>query len=453
MDGRFDIRFRAGPLPVVIEPSFWLGALMLGSGFGLSPSLFVWIGVVLVSVLVHELGHALTGLALGVRSRIRLHVFGGLTLPERALPRWHDVLMSLAGPGAGFALGGLIWLTGRAFGVWSLGPLGLTAYHLAIQVNIGWGLLNLLPVLPLDGGHVLLGVLGPRRHRWVLGIGGGVAASAALAAEALRGDHYLAILLGLFAFRNFQALFSAGDAPRGPAEAITLDQALARGWSALSSGHLEDADRLGRMVLEHAPEPGDRNRARDLLAWAALASANSRGALLQLERTEPPDAARALTWAMVLDALEERSRAVPYALRALEAEPSDTAANMAIRLLAVTGSWEQATALAQSFAWQRPGSRDASLGEAAFSRGSFTAAAEYYAAAFAATGQAGEAYNAACSHARAGNRADAHAWLRRAVAAGLKDPDQILADPDLASLKGDPELDALFPQEPGLGAP
>ncbi len=453
MDGRFDIRFRAGPLPVVIEPTFWLGALLLGDPRDLSPRLLVWVAVVFVSVLAHELGHATAGLAFGVRSRIRLHMFGGLTLPERALPRWHDVLMSLAGPGAGFALGGLLWLIDRAFVVETWGPLWLHAVEYGIWVNVLWGVLNLLPVLPLDGGHVLLGVLGPRRHRWVLGIGGVVAASGALAAGALKQDMFLAVLLGLFAFRNFQALFAAGDAPRGPAEAITLDQALARGWNALSSGLVEDADRLGRMVLEHAPAPGDRNRARDLLAWAALATANSRVALLQLERVEPPEAARALTWAMVLDALEERTRAVPYALRALEAEPSDTAANLAIRLLATTGSWEQATALADSFAWQRQGSRDASLGEAAFTRGAFAAAAEHYAAAFAATGQAGEAYNAACSHARAGNRSEAHAWLRRAVGAGLKDPNQILADPDLASLKGDPELDALFQREPGLGAP
>jgi Zn-dependent protease len=453
MDGRFDIHFRAGPLPVVIEPSFWIGALMLGSGLGASPRLLIWVLVVLASVLVHEFGHAAAGLAFGVRSRIRLHLFGGLTLPERALPRWHDVLMSLAGPCAGFAFAGLIWLTGRAFAIWEREPLWQSAYEDGVWVNVAWGVLNLLPVLPLDGGHVLFGVLGPRRHRWVLGIGGAVAASIALAAGALRHDYYLAVLLGLFAFRNFQALFAADKAPRGPAEAITLDQALARGWAALSGGQLDDADRLGRMVLEHASEPGDRNRARDLLAWAALASANSRGALQQLERTEPPEAARALTWAMVLDAIEERSRALPYALRALETEPSETAANLAIRLHAMTGGWEKAMALAHSFAWQRPGSRDASLGEAAFSRGAFTTAAEHYAAAFAATGQPGEAYNAACSHARSGNRGDAHAWLRRAVGAGLKDPDQILADPDLASLKGDPELDALFRQSPELDTP
>jgi Zn-dependent protease len=443
MDGRFEIRFRVGPLPVAIEPTFWLGAIVLGSFGGIGPQLLVWVAIVLVSILVHELGHALTALAFGVRSRIQLHMWGGLTLPERALPRWRDLLMSLAGPGAGFVLGGLCWLAGRAFLSEASHPLWQVASDYAEFVNFGWGLFNLLPILPLDGGHVLLGVLGPKRQRSALAVGGVVAGLAAIALGALQWGAYPVILFGLFAFRNLQAFFASRALPRGPAEAITLDQALARGWTALSGGTEDDADRLGRLVLEHAPDAQSRNRARDLLAWAALASADPRGALRHLERSEPPESARALTSAMVLDALDDRVHALPYALRAVEVEPSETSANLAVRLLAATGDFERAIALAGSFAWPRPAARSTALGDATFAQGAFAAAAEHYASAFETTRQGGDAYSAACSFARAGDRVQAHAWLRRAVTSGFDDLDHLLSDPDLSSIKDDPELRAL----------
>ncbi len=443
MDGRFDIRFRLGSLPVTIQPTFWLGALVFGSAGGVGPQLPIRVAIVFFSILVHELGHALTALAFGVRSRIQLQMWGGLTLPERSLSRWRDLLMSVAGPFAGFALGGLCWLAGTTFLSEASHPLLLAAYDDTLRVNFFWGLVNLLPILPLDGGHVLLGLLGPKRQRWALLIGGAIAGVAAIAFGALQNSPYVVIFVGLFAFRNLQAFFASRSLPRGPAEAITLDQALARGWTALSSGQEDDADRLGRLVLEHSPDPDNRNRARDLLAWTALAAADPRGALRHLERSEPPESARALTFAMVLDALGDRVRALPYALRAVEVEPSETSANLAVRLLAATGDTERSMALAKSFAWSRPAARSSALGEAAFAQGAFAAAAEHYAAAFEATSQGGDAYSAACSFARAGDRVQAHAWLRRAFASGFDDLDHLLSDPDLVSVKDDPEVRAL----------
>ena len=60
----------------------------------------------------------------------------------------------LAGPAAGFALAGLVWVTDRAWG-WSAGGLfAAICYLMLIQVNLMWGAVNLLPVVPLDGGRV-----------------------------------------------------------------------------------------------------------------------------------------------------------------------------------------------------------------------------------------------------------------------------------------------------------
>src|SRR6185295_15801228 len=64
--------------------------------------------------------------------------------------------ISLAGPAAGFLLGGICFVTAPAFLKAWPSELFTVAYHDLIWVNIGWGIFNLLPILPLDGGHVLL---------------------------------------------------------------------------------------------------------------------------------------------------------------------------------------------------------------------------------------------------------------------------------------------------------
>ncbi|MBI5544732.1 MAG: M50 family metallopeptidase, partial [Deltaproteobacteria bacterium] len=94
-----EIRFRLGPIPVAIEPGFWLMSLAFGLSARLGfEAILLWVGVVLVSVLVHELGHALVALVFGVRSHISLHTFGGLTFPARRMSRPREIAMSLAGP-------------------------------------------------------------------------------------------------------------------------------------------------------------------------------------------------------------------------------------------------------------------------------------------------------------------------------------------------------------------
>lgn len=445
MNGRppLELRFHLGPFPVAIEPIFWLVALLFGL-MGKEPTLgsvATWVAIVFVSVLVHELGHALAAQLLGSRAAIRLYSFGGLTLHEGKLTRLGEVAMSLAGPFAGLLLGSAAY-AGLVFAR-SAGEATQQALRTIWFFNFFWALLNLAPVLPLDGGHVLLGVLGPRRRRAAL-LAGGLAALGIVAGAVLIRETFVSVLFALLAFQNLQAFWQLGRRPAVGAVALSLDEALQHGWDALRRGESAEALSVARQVLEQAPEPEARNRARDLVAWADLAEGNPRDALQQLERTEPPDAARPLTWALVLESLGEKGRAVPHAVRALEVEPSETAAALAVRLLASEARFGEALSIAERFAWPRPAARAAALGEVAFAQGGFPDAARHYAAAFELSGAAGDAYNAACSHARAGARAQACAWLERALGAGLDDPGQLATDPDLASLRGDPEFERLL---------
>ena len=121
-----------------------LGALFwLDEGVGLLP----W---GLLACAVHELGHVAAARCFGGRvERLSLTAVGA----ELSFSYWapltygRDSLVALAGPGANLLLGGLFFWQGR---------------HLPAVLSLGLGVFNLLPILPLDGGRVLYGLLAER---------------------------------------------------------------------------------------------------------------------------------------------------------------------------------------------------------------------------------------------------------------------------------------------------
>ncbi len=236
---RYDLHLRVLGFPVRVHPFFWLVSALLGIGPEEEPELgavLVWVVCVFVSILLHELGHALAMRALGRDARIVLYGFGGLTISShlpwanrtRLSAPWDQVLISLAGPGAGFLAVALLWLILRLVGtplVFALGgPLGFGWYFEGIDnprlemllgdlvfINFFWGLVNLVPVHPLDGGKVLHALLvhfqGPRAVRQVHLISAVVAALVAVLALVRLKSLFVALLFGLLAayhFRSYQ---------------------------------------------------------------------------------------------------------------------------------------------------------------------------------------------------------------------------------------------------------
>ena len=210
------IRFRLFGIPFEIGLYFWIGSAIFGSNQATGPyamlALALWIVCTLVSIVVHEMGHALAARYYGARPTVLLHGIGGLTFLNGArLTRGQDILVSLAGPAAGGVLLGLTLLAIRFvkarhfFGDDNeLDRFMIASVLLNLRfMNLYWTVFNLLPIHPLDGGQVLREVLGPRRWqitRWL-----SVVCAALVAVYAgLQGQIFLALFVGSLAVTNYR---------------------------------------------------------------------------------------------------------------------------------------------------------------------------------------------------------------------------------------------------------
>lgn len=234
----YDLRFSVVGTQVRVHPLFWLMALIFGSGSGSLVDLLIWIPVIFFSILLHELGHTLAMRSYDVDSYIVLHGLGGLAVPltpqfgqgarRESLTSTQQILISLAGPFAGFFLAGLLVVLTMVMGgavlpnyIFGFVPLptlllpfgGFVVYSTMatlMWVNIFWGFINLLPVYPLDGGQV-------SRHIFLMvdnydGVSKSLQLSvftgaviAAISLIVLRST-YMALLFGILAMQSYQML-------------------------------------------------------------------------------------------------------------------------------------------------------------------------------------------------------------------------------------------------------
>jgi Zn-dependent protease len=234
------LSLRLGKIPVRIAPSFFLMAALLGMYSADLRILVAWVLVVLVSVTLHELGHATMGRAFGLEPRIDLHGMGGTTswAAPGKLSTWQRVAISLAGPGAGFLVAAIVtalhaWLLPHAIASPSLGgskAIAEIVYDQLLWVNFGWGIVNLLPMLPLDGGNVMAQLLtklaGARGERLARFVSIAVAGLAALWAFGVQ-QWWPALLAISFVATNWRGIKDLTAREHDAPMRLALDQAYA----------------------------------------------------------------------------------------------------------------------------------------------------------------------------------------------------------------------------------
>lgn len=186
----WDLNFNLIGFPVRVHPLFFVMPLLLGGGIlqgyegNTGAAVLVIIGVFFLSILVHELGHALAFRRYGYDCEIVLYWMGGLAIPRTGMWRGsrpqalippRQIVVSFAGPFFGFLLAGLLtgvlYLLGGKVVVFFVGVFPILAprlensavagneamylfFFMGLWANVFWSILNLLPVFPLDGGQI-----------------------------------------------------------------------------------------------------------------------------------------------------------------------------------------------------------------------------------------------------------------------------------------------------------
>jgi Zn-dependent protease/CBS domain-containing protein len=115
-----------------------------------------------ISVLLHELGHSLTARRYGVQVKeITLWILGGVAqFQEMPRQRGAEAVVAIAGPLTSVAIALLFWLLSRIVSP-EAGAVLFVMNYLAV-VNMFLAIFNMLPALPLDGGRVLRSLLALR---------------------------------------------------------------------------------------------------------------------------------------------------------------------------------------------------------------------------------------------------------------------------------------------------
>ena len=192
------LRFRAFGIPVTVDTWFLLGMFFIFSlAGGGRPGTFAAVAIA-VFTLVHELGHALTARHYGCAVEIRLNFLMGWAAftSVRPLSRLERIVISLAGPLAGLGAGLITLAAIHTAHARAASPA--TQLLLAdLWQGVAWAaivisLLNLLPLWPLDGGHVVHKLieapLGERRSLRVMAIATLVGCAALVVLSVLAGQ-------------------------------------------------------------------------------------------------------------------------------------------------------------------------------------------------------------------------------------------------------------------------
>ncbi|MGH9135318.1 MAG: metalloprotease [Ilumatobacteraceae bacterium] len=275
----FDVRVRLG---FVIFMVLIIG--LHGNEFGL------WLaGSIAVFTLVHELGHAVAARRNGAEAEISLDFLAGYTsfAATRPLSKAQRALISFAGPGVHIAASLAVL---AAMGV---NPIDGDSYNRSDAAAAIWwagpviGLFNLIPVLPLDGGHIaqtaLEVVFGTRAKRAMVIASLAVTGAVAVWCFADDDRRGFAIFVVFLMFAQFQML--GATSVSGPRRSIAAAADAERSaWLTGRSGMMLPGQELSPWLRAHRALQARRpDEARSVL----LADLTSEGP----RRWFPPDAA------------------------------------------------------------------------------------------------------------------------------------------------------------------
>lgn len=240
-------------------------------------------GSIAIFTLIHELGHASAARATGSHAEISLDFLAGYAsyVPSRPLSRWERAGIAVAGATAQFTAAVIVLLL---MGVHPFMRDDITSSYATISIwwaGVVLAAINLLPILPLDGGAIVglfVDWLAPQRGRtamlWFSVAVSSVGVAAALTISELQGFVPFAAILLVLQVQMLRAERSVDELRMrlSPVEFVAALQ---------QAGRHDDAAREGAAAFRSKPNAelaarisaslsatGDHDGAQ---AWMALA--------------------------------------------------------------------------------------------------------------------------------------------------------------------------------------
>lgn len=202
------VRFKLFGIPVGVHLSFLI-IVVLGPLASIE-SAVMWLLAAFVAIMLHEFGHALTARAFGAEGiEVTLYGLGGLTSfrhPEK-VSHWKSFLISGAGSAVGIVAGlGIIGLARLdVFDSWP--DLSIDFLDYFIFVALVWGVLNWVPIVPLDGGHMtqhFIAIFNEEKAPLIAQVVSWTAVAIVVPLALMNGYQFAAVLVVIFAFFGFR---------------------------------------------------------------------------------------------------------------------------------------------------------------------------------------------------------------------------------------------------------
>lgn len=436
--------FRVFQIPIRVRVWFVLTAFVLAllqpEVGGNIARLLVFMGVVASAVLAHELGHALAGKAYGWQPLIEFGFVGGVTYFERRgeTTRARRMLLIALGPLVGLVVAAIAW-SALAYGRVPRDSLGFFALDSMLLVNFVWGGANLVPMLPFDGGHLVVEIasaFSPTRGRR---IAGWISIVLAIGLAAFATYHHLlplALCGIIIAWRNHR-LIDMERAGYDGAGIRSRDLA----YVALTRSDAPSVVEFARRARNEAKSTEEADEASYLLAWGRFLTgdaSSAREALVTVSPTRTRDYALEGAIAHDLGELDESlelfERALPRATPFVEPRM--------LHAIVETRRFDDAAVLFEDSLGAKFSARGiATVQRAAFDVGEDAASVGIGESLFRKTRDASVAFLLACSCSRLGRLEDGLEWLRRARQSGFSRLEVLDTDPALGALRATPGWD------------
>jgi Zn-dependent protease len=433
-------------IPVKIDVSFFVLTLFLAYGRVGEPLLIVeWVGIVFFSILLHELGHALAARFFGLSPSILLYSLGGLTSFSQGknLTPLKNLVIGLSGPAAGFLLGGLVFWSRAVFIGEQNSRILFQAYYDLLWVNIGWGIFNLLPIVPLDGGNFLttLETWFSRKTDLIISRIISLLTATAIICWALYIHSPWIAFLGIwFVYINGSVLVQKLQKHREQKLRPFVEEAR----EAIARGEFDSALTLLGKLRDEAKTTETRREVAQLVIFTYIQAGGYEEAEKELEHFHVLFGADAYLDGLLLFKKGLLPQTIAHLRTAFEAAPSKEVGLVLYQALVKNGDLEEAFELCphsvmSDVAW----SLYAHLQSEAFNEGKFNLSARAGRLAYELQRDANVAYNVACAYARDAKLEEGIEWLESAANSGFANRETLASDSDIDLLRASTEFEQI----------